>query len=96
MEIGRTDEMYVFAEVPEEDVHRLKLGASATISGGGLDSPLYGTVEQVGMKVAKSDVLHLDPAALTDTRVVEAKIRLNESSRAAALIHAQVNVVITP
>jgi len=98
MEIGQTGAMYVFAEVVEEDVHRVKVGDSATVTSSSLPQALHGTVEQIGMKVARDDVLHLDPDTLSDTRVVETKIRLDEdeSERAASLIHAQVNVVISP
>jgi len=96
MEIGQTGAMYVFAEVAEEDVHRVKVGDPATVTSNSLPVALHGTVEQVGMKVAKDDLLHLDPDTLSDTRVVETKIRLEESERAASLIHAQVHVVISP
>ena len=61
-----------------------------------LDSALTGTVEQIGMKVGKLDALDTDPAARTDARVVEVKIRLDDSARGAAFSNLQVEVTIRP
>lgn len=95
MEIAKNT-MYVFAEVPEEDVRRVKVGERATVTADSVSQPMYGTVEFVAMKVARDDVLHIDPASLSDTRVVEAKIRLDQDDRARFLINARVKVVIKP
>jgi len=96
LELARTDSMFVNAEVYETDISRVKIGQRAEISGDSLAEKLSGTVAQVGMKVGKNDVLKTDPAAYADARVVEVKIRLNEGHAGAALIHAQVNVLILP
>jgi len=96
LELGRTDQMYVVAEVVESDVRRVQIGEHATITGESLDGPLSGEVESIGHEVAKDEVMQTDPASLTDTRVVEVKIRLNDSTQASRLIHGQVTAVIRP
>ena len=42
------------------------------------------------------DVIGTDPIAKTDARVVEVRIALDDSERAAALTHLQVEVEIGP
>ena len=64
--------------------------------GDSLIEKISGHVTEIGMKVGKNDVLKTDPAAYADARVVEVKIRLDDSRAAASLIHAQVNVRIFP
>ncbi len=96
LELGRTDQMYVIAEVVESDVGRLQIGENATITSEALQEPLHGKVESIGHEVAKNDVLHTDPAMLSDARVVEVKIRLDDSAKASGLIHGQVTAVIGP
>ena len=41
-----------------------------------------------------NNLLNTDPASLTDARVVEVKIRLDDSAKASRLIHGKVTVVI--
>jgi HlyD family secretion protein len=94
MEIGKTDRMYVIAEVAEVDIPRLQPRSQATISGDGLPKSITGVVEQIGWKVAKNDILYADPAAYSDARVVEVKIRLDDSKSVERLIHGRVHVII--
>jgi HlyD family secretion protein len=94
MEIARTDQMYVLAEIAEGDMARVLTGQRARITGHGLPMTLSGTVESVGLQVTQNSVLKLDPAEFSDARVVEAKIRLDDGGRVAQLIHLRVNVVI--
>jgi HlyD family secretion protein len=94
MEIARTDQMYVLAEIAEGDMARVRTGQRATISGHGLPATLSGTVETVGLQVTQNSVMKVDPADFSDARVVEAKIRLDDGARVAQLIHLRVNVII--
>jgi HlyD family secretion protein len=96
LELAKTNAMYVVAEVPEGDVRRLRTGQRATMTGDALPEPLEGRVERIGSKVAKNDVLGVDPIAVSDVRVVEARIRLIHPEKALGLIHAQVSVRIEP
>jgi len=96
LEIGRTDQMYVIAEVPEADVARVATGQRATITAGSLAKPLTGIVDRLGSKVTKNPTMPVDPASFADGRIVEARIKLDDSATASRLINAQVQVVIRP
>lgn len=97
MEIGDTSEMYAVAEVYEADLPRVELGQPAVVklfSGAG--DKLAGEVAEIGMIVAKKDVLANDPVADTDARVVEVRVRLKpEDARTVErLSNARVEVTI--
>jgi HlyD family secretion protein len=95
-ELGRTDQMYAVAEVYETDVTRIRRGQRAIVTSSAFPDQLPGTVEQVGLKIGKKDVLDTDPAADTDARVVEVRVRLDDSRPVANLTNLQVNVAISP
>lgn len=94
VELGRTDQMYAVAEVYETDIAKVKRGHRAEVTSSALGTPLTGVVELVGLKIAKGDPLNTDPAADTDTRVVEVKIRLDNSQVVENLTNLQVKVKI--
>ncbi len=94
LRMGETGRMYAVAEVYETDVRHVRAGQAATITSPALDTDLTGTVERVGWMIHKNDVLDLDPAAETDARVVEVRIRLDDSAAAARYVHLQVDVEI--
>jgi HlyD family secretion protein len=96
LELARNDEMYAVAEVYETDLARVRDGQRAVVTSPALAAPLTGVVERIGLQVGRQTVLDTDPAALVDTRVVEVRIRLDESDRAAALSNLQVDVRIEP
>lgn len=97
-EMGRTDQMIVVAEVPEDSISKVRLGQEAIISSdnGAFSGELQGTVSEIGRQIGKKDVLNTDPAADVDARVVEVKIALNseDSKRVSALTNAKVSVEI--
>lgn len=95
VELGSTNAMYVIAEVYETDIGKVRVGQPATIASSTFpDKSITGIVEYVGLAVNRNDVLSSDPAADMDTRVVEVKIRLNDSQTVAGLTNLQVNVAI--
>ncbi len=94
VEIGKTHEMYAIAEVYETDIGRVKVGQRATVTSPVLPEPLQGTVERIGLKVGKMDVLNSDPAAKTDARVIEVEVRLDDSEAAAALTNLTIEITI--
>jgi HlyD family secretion protein len=96
LELAKIDRMYVIAEVAESDIQRVKVGQRAQISGDSLPGPLAGTVEQLGLKVSRNSLTLKDPVSLTDARIVEVKIRLDDGRSVTSLIDAQVQVVIAP
>lgn len=95
-EVGNTNQMYAIAEVYETDVQWVRPGQKATITSDAFPGEITGRVEQVGALIRKKDVLNTDPAADTDARVVEVKIRLDDSRRVADLTNLQVKVKIQP
>lgn len=95
-ELARTDEMYAIAEVYETDIRRVQIGQTAQVSSPALSEKLTGTVEWIGLKIGKLDVLSTDPAAKTDARVVEVNIKLDDSRAVATLTNLQVTVEIRP
>jgi HlyD family secretion protein len=96
VELAKTDRMYAIAEVYENDVGRVRIGQRATISSDLFPKKLQGTVQQIGMKIGKSEVLTSDPASFADTRVVKVKVLLEDSRAVAGLINGKVSVVIHP
>lgn len=95
-EIGDTSAMYAVAEVYETDIGRVRSGQRAQIRSAALPHDLAGTVERIGLKIGKKDVLSTDPVADADARVVEVRVRLDEPALAAALTNLRVEVVIEP
>ena len=98
LELGNIPKMYVTAEVYETDISRVKLGQSVTIKTDKMLVDLEGTVEEIGWKVGRQDVLGTDPVVDTDARVVEVKISLDHRSSAKVnrLTNLKVNVIIHP
>ena len=81
VEMGQTSKMMAVAEVYESDVRKLKVGQKASISSesGAFGQSLRGTVSYIGLQIGKQDVLNTDPAADSDSRVVEVKVEIDPS-----------------
>ena len=94
LEIGRTDAMYLVAEVYETDIGLVDVGQLATANSPALARPISGKVERIGKVIGKSDTLDLDPVARMDSRVVEVFILLDEPDEVASLTNLQVDVEI--
>jgi HlyD family secretion protein len=94
VELGMTDAMYVVAEVYETEIADVRVGQRATIRSPALRGELAGTVERIGRKIGKKDVLGTDPATKMDARVVEVEIRLDDSALVSGLTNLEVDVRI--
>ena len=96
VEIGFTEQMYVNAEIYETDINKIKKGNKAIIKTDNLIGELAGKVEQIGLSIARKNILSTDPIADTDARVVEVKIRLNplDSHKVAKFTNLKVKVII--
>jgi HlyD family secretion protein len=94
--MGDTRQMYVVAEVYETDVSLVAVGQPVTITSrnGAFNETLTGTVDSIGLQIAKNDVLDDDPAANADARVVEVRIKVDQSEVVAGLTNLQVDVAI--
>src|SRR5207253_1391887 len=73
LKMGDTTNMYVVAEVEENDVAAVHVGQRATITSEAVNEPLQGTVEEIGRLIYKNDIFNLDPRANRDTRIGEAR-----------------------
>ena len=91
---GRTADMYVDAEVMEEDLGRVHIGRPATITGTLLDAPATGIVERVGYLIGSRETFVTDPTAFTDSRIVHVKVRVADAARFERFINARVTVEI--
>jgi len=94
LELARVDQMSVFAEVAESDIQRVKVGQRAKITGYVLPRPLEGTVDRMGLKVSRNSLAVDDAINITDARVVEVRIKLDDGTDVRNLIDAQVEVLI--
>lgn len=94
--MGRTSEMFVDAEVLEEDLARARVGQRARITGDVLPAGVDGVVEEIGVLIGRREVFTTDPAAFTDSRVVHVKVRAESPALLARYINARVTVVIEP
>ncbi|BDA72452.1 hypothetical protein CAL7716_066180 [Calothrix sp. PCC 7716] len=99
-ELGRTNQMYVTAEVYETDIVKIRPGQKVTVNSeyGGFKGEIYGAVYRVGLQIGKSRLNQDQNNPNTDinSRVVEIAIRLNpeDSKKVAALTGMQVRVKI--
>jgi HlyD family secretion protein len=96
LEIGNTKQMVAVAEVYETDIGQVRVGQRAEIFSEAFAGTISGTVTSIGLRVAKNDILSTDPAARTDVRVVEVRIRLDDSAKVAKLTNLQVQTRIFP
>jgi HlyD family secretion protein len=98
LELGQTNQMVAVAEVYESDISKVRVGQIATISSeaGAFSQSVQGTVSQVGLQIGKQDVLSTDPAANSDSRVVEVKVLIDptESRTVSSLTNSKVMVKI--
>ena len=94
--IGQIKQMYAVAEVYESDIGKVKLGQPVTLTSSALAEKLTGTVEKIGLEIARQNVVNTDPTANIDARVVEVKVKLDQKSsqKVAGLTNLQVNVKI--
>ena len=97
VDVGKTSQMYVLAEVYQTDINKVRLGHKATITSTTFPGKLQGTVSEIGLQVDKQNILSVNPQADTDRRVIQVKIRIDnpaDSQRVAGLTNLQVDVAI--
>jgi HlyD family secretion protein len=96
LDLGITEQMYVVAEVDENSISKISTGNRAIIRSDAFQGELSGKVERIGAQVRKNAVTSSDPSDKQDVRVVEVKIRLDDSKPVQALTNLQVKVSIQP
>lgn len=102
VELGRTQQMYVRAEVYETDLAKVSEGQRATMISeyGGFSGEIQGQVETVALQIGQPTIATdtTDPTADDNSRVVNVSIRIDpdDSERVARLTNMQVRVTIAP
>lgn len=92
---GRTNQMYVDAEIMEDDLDRVQAGREVTITSNVLGrDKATGTVEKIGYLIGSRETFLTDPTAFTDSRIVHVKIRVTDAARFERFINARVTVEI--
>jgi HlyD family secretion protein len=95
LRMGDTAAMFVVAEIYETDAALVRPGQRATVTSKAFPGQsIGGRVERVSSLIYKKDVLDVDPTTDTDARVIEARIRLDDSRVAARFNQLQVDVSI--
>jgi HlyD family secretion protein len=100
MELARTNQMIVKAEIPENSIGKVRKQQRATVSSeyGGFTGEIQGTVEHIGLQVGKpaNKDANTDNSPSTDSnaRVVLVKIRIDsaDNAKVSALTNMQVRV----
>jgi HlyD family secretion protein len=95
-EIGQINQMYAVVEVYQSDVSKVRPQQQVKLSSNSLPDELVGTVDWVGWKVQRQNIINSDPTENIDSRVVEVHVRLDEvsSQKAAKFTNLQVKAVI--
>ncbi|MBF2009389.1 MAG: ABC exporter membrane fusion protein [Chlorogloeopsis fritschii C42_A2020_084] len=97
VEIGKTSQMSVIAEVYQTDIQKVRPGQKAVITSTAFSKKLQGTVSEIGLLVDRQSILSINPGADTDRRVIQVKIRIDnpaDSELVAGLTNLQVDVAI--
>ncbi len=97
VDIGKTSQMYVVAEVYESDITKIIQGKEVRIVGDIFDQELQGTVERINLQVQQQNLNNTDPTSNIDNRIIKVYIRLNKASsqQAAKFTNMQVKVIIS-
>jgi HlyD family secretion protein len=100
VDLGRTQQMYVQAEIYESDLPKVRKSQRATIVSeyGGFDGEIHGTVDNFDLQVGKPLLLkeNNDPTTDDNSRVIQASIRIDpkDSPKVSNLTKMQVRVTI--
>ncbi len=94
LKMGNTSQMFAVAEVYETDIGLVRVGQKARLRSSALARDVTGVVATIGRTIHRTTVLDVDPAADTDSRIVEVRIKLDESEPVASLTNLQVRIDI--
>ena len=94
LKMGNTSRMFAVAEVYETDIGLVRVGQKARLRSAALAHDVTGVVAAIGRTIHRTTVLDVDPAADADSRIVEVRIKLDESERVSSLTNLQVRIDI--
>lgn len=86
LQMGNTKQMVAVAEVYETDISLIKPNQKVTITSPALPKPIQGSVNSIGNLIYKNNLVGDDPAADTDARIVEVKVKLNDENKIASTL----------
>lgn len=95
MELGKTKQMYAVTEINETNIGKVRLGQKAKITSDILPGEMTGTVARVGLQNRKNSGF-TNAIGATEPRVLEVKIRLDNSQAVSRFTGLQVKVAIVP
>ncbi|MDF5711077.1 MAG: ABC exporter membrane fusion protein [Nostoc sp. S4] len=96
-DLGRTQQMYVVAEVYETDIQKVHLGQSAIITSDAFPGKLRGKVTDIGLQIGKQNIFNNTIQADTDNKIVDVKIRIDnpvDNQKVTGFTDLQVEVMI--
>ncbi len=96
LDLGRTASMEVEAEVYESDIARIRPQQRAEVRGDAFPGVLPARVTAIGRQVRPNRLLHPDPAAFADNRVIEVTLEVEDAAPVAGLSGALVDVRFLP
>jgi HlyD family secretion protein len=95
-ELAQTDKMIAIAEVYQTDIEKVRTGQDVLMTSQGFTGELRGTVSSIDRQVNQQKVFSSQPGENLDRRIVEVKIRIQNSDRAriSGLTNLQVQTLI--
>jgi HlyD family secretion protein len=94
--MGDLTDMQVEAEVCQTDISRVNVGDVALIDCDGLDTPLKGTIFEIGRYIDSSAIFPLSPTEFVDKRIFKVRIRLEDHDKVKDMSNSLVEVMIQP
>ena len=95
-ELAQTDKMVAIAEVYQTDIEKVRTGQNVRITSPAFTGELQGTVSQIDRQVSQQKVFSNQPGENLDRRIIEVKIRIQDSDRPriSGLTNLQVQTLI--
>ena len=97
VEIGKTSQMYVEAEVYQTDINQVNKGQQVIITSAAFPKQIKGTLTEIGLQVDRQNILSVNPETETDRRIIPVKVRINDpkdNETLSGLTNLQVDVAI--
>ena len=95
-ELAQTDMMIAIAEVYQTDIRKVRTGQNVRITSQAFTGELQGTVSNIDSQVSQQKVFSNQPGENVDRRIIEVKIRIQNSDRTriSGLTNLQVQTTI--
>jgi HlyD family secretion protein len=93
-DVAQTNQMVAIAEVYQSEIAKVKVGQSAKIVGSAFPGELSGQVMDIGREVKKQNIFSNQAGENLDRRIIEVKIRLDDSQSVSGLTNLQIQAEI--